>query len=212
VTTRYQQDPNRFTHSLHRRSWKCNEGACVSEKRGHAPRAVMRAEGARSSESRDRRTATGTRGTCATARTRSGASRPAPRFRERYWMAKLAERFGMIPRRLRGRPRGDSPDAMRRYDSALARYAARYARKHPLSRVAMAITKELLHRVPALGRSRLRRVAQLARGHSAPRMAPRAPRRPRARVARPRRTAAARPDDPPGPPSLPRQPGRRRRR
>jgi hypothetical protein len=170
----------------------------------------MRAEGARSSESRNRRTATGTRGTCATARTRPSASRPTPRSRERYWMAKLAERFGMIPRHLRGRPRGDNPDAMRRYDSELARYAARYARKHPLSRVAMAITKELLHRVPALARSRLRRVAQLAGAHSAPRMAPRAPRRPRARVARPRRTAA-RPDDPPGPPSLPRQRGNRSR-
>jgi hypothetical protein len=171
----------------------------------------MRAEGARSPEPRNRRTATGTRGTCATARTRSGASRPGPLSRERYWMAKLAERFGMIPKRLRGRPREDDPDAMRRYDSALARFAARYARKHPLSRVAMAITKELLHRVPALGRSRLRQIAQLARAHSAPRMAPRAPRRPRARVARPRRTAT-RPDDPPGPPSFPRQPGRRRRR
>jgi hypothetical protein len=182
----------------------------VSEKRGHAPRAVMRAEGARSSESRNRRTATGTRGTCTIAQTRSRTERSAPRSRERYWMAKLAEKFGMIPRRLRGRPRRDDPDAMRRYDSALARFAARYARKHPLSRVAMAITKELLHRVPALGRSRLRQIAQLARDHSAPQMAPRAPRRPRARVARQRRTAA-RPDDPPGPPSFPRQPGRRRR-
>jgi hypothetical protein len=159
----------------------------------------MRAEGARSLESRGRPAAGGTGDKRAFAETRPGASQSVRQSRERYWMAKLAEQFGMIPGHLRGRPRRDDHESMRRYDSELARYAASYARKHPLSKVAMAITEELLHRVPTLGRSRLRQVAQLTQAHLARRGRPRTPRRPRARVTR-RQRPAARAADPPGPP------------